>query len=248
MYSLPDNTLRFTRSMFQCRLLRSLMLATLIIFTSPAMALTYQSHQSVNSAVRSFLSQHIDSTSRHEIIIGKLDVRLRLRACNHELRAFFGSGGRAFGNTTVGVNCQKPKPWTIFIPVQVKIYQSVLATQRPLTRNSIIQPADLRHIERDVTTLRRGYFTSPQHVIGKVTKRPLPAAAIFTPASIQAPRLITRGDKITILVKSKGLQVRAIGKALMDGKANQQIKVKNIASKKVIEGIVSAPGVVTVGM
>lgn len=245
---LPDNTLRLTEPMFQYRLFRPLMLVILITFTSPVAAQTYQSHQSISSAVRSFLSQHIDSTSRHEIIIGKLDVRLRLRACNRELGTFFGSGGHAFGNTTVGVNCQKPNPWTIFIPVQVKIYKSVLATQRPLTRNSIIQSSDLRHIERDVTTLRLGYFTLPQHVIGKVTKRPLPVAAIFTPASIQAPRLITRGDKVTILVKSKGLQVRAIGKALMDGKADQQIKVKNMASKKVIEGIVSAPGVVTVGM
>jgi len=50
--------------------------------------------------------------------------------------------------------------------------------------------------------------------------------------------LIKKGDTISIIAKNNGFQISMKGIALMAGSKGDKIKVKNIKTKKTIQGIV----------
>lgn len=65
---------------------------------------------------------------------------------------------------------------------------------------------------------------------------------------LEAPRLVRKGDLVTLLAEIAGVNVRMTGKALADGAAGTSIQVSNLSSQRVIEGTVIAEGVVKVRM
>ena len=238
-----------TNKTVAAHMMTSVMLMGFLIITSPiVLANPYENPKSIKAAVVSFLNGRIETGTKHQIELGKLDPRLRLTKCSETLETFFLNGTRAYSSTTIGVKCQSPKPWTIFVPAKVKIFENVLASTQALARGDKIDTGLFKYVSRDITQLPTGYYLKSEEILGKLVKRPLRAGAVFTPTLLESPRLISRGEIVTIIAEKGSFQVRATGEALMDGIENQTIKVRNKASKKVIEGIVSAPGLVKVRM
>lgn len=73
-------------------------------------------------------------------------------------------GGRRTGNTSVGVRCHQPKPWSIYVPVNVKIHATVLTASRTLRRGDVVSAEDFQLAERDVTALPEGHFSTPNRL------------------------------------------------------------------------------------
>jgi flagella basal body P-ring formation protein FlgA len=86
-----------------------------------------------------------------------------------------------------------------------------------------------------------GYLSSPEELVGQRLKHQLIAGRVITPSMLQADLMIRRGQSVTILVRSDSLNIRMSGKALTDGAANQRIKVENLASRRIVEGLVRSP-------
>ncbi len=219
----------------------------LMLATPPVMAQTVQSLEAIRTAVKEYLIEHnTPGQGRQEIVVGKLDPRLRLVACDRKLDIFRPSGSHMRGNTTVGVSCQSNKPWKLYVPVSIKIYKPVLAASRYLPRGTVIKAQDLQIVDGDVATLGRGYFTEYDHVVGKVVKQAMMAGRIVDPYHIDNPKIVRRGESVTILASSAGFEIRMKGKAMMDGTAGDLIKVKNLKSRRIVEGKVVSTGVVKV--
>jgi flagella basal body P-ring formation protein FlgA len=204
-------------------------------------------HQNIVHAVRDFVLPQVEhSRDQVKIQVGPLDPRLRVAACQTGLQTFFPAGSRALGNTTVGVRCRGVHPWLIYIPVSVKVYQRVLVAARPLPRGTTLRRDDFKLEERDLSQLGSGYLTSPQEAVGRVLQRPLALGIVVSPKNVAAAELVERGQRITILAQAGSLQVRMAGKALMAGAAGERIRVQNLTSKRIVEGVVTAAGVVKV--
>jgi len=92
------------------------------------------------------------------------------------------------------------------------------------------------------------YYRKPDNVIGMVLSRNISAGKVITPRLIQMPKLIKRGESVTLLAKTPYLAVRMKGKAMEDGTMGQLIKVRNISSNRVVEGIVAKASIVEVPM
>jgi len=60
------------------------------------------------------------------------------------------------------------------------------------------------------------------------------------------PKLIKRGEKVIIKVNSPNLEISVAGIALMDGVKNQNIRIKNIKSKQIVQATVVKQGQVVV--
>jgi flagellar basal body P-ring formation protein FlgA len=58
--------------------------------------------------------------------------------------------------------------------------------------------------------------------------------------------LIRRGQNVTLAASSAGIEVRAPGLALADAAAHQRVRVQNLYSLKVVEGVADTDGVVRV--
>ena len=57
---------------------------------------------------------------------------------------------------------------------------------------------------------------------------------------IASPALISKGAHITLVYKTNNLVIRTLGEAMDSGAKGDVIRVKNIASKSIIQGTVEA--------
>lgn len=212
-----------------------------------AHAAPYQPLSSIRDTAQAFVMQHA-SGGRIEASVGALDTRLKLPVCAEALNAFLPPGGRIGGMSSVGIRCQKPKPWSLYVPVNVKIFTPVITASRPMMAGNRITSNDLQTIEMDIASLPAGYFSAPEQVLNQLVKRSVSAGTVFSPGLVEAAPLVRRGEQVILLAETQGIQIRSTGKALMDGVAGAVIQVRNSSSQRIIEGVVTSAGIVKIIM
>lgn len=197
--------------------------------------------------------QFIDTTlppqpgMRREVSITPLDPRLRLAECDKPLQGFApGSSQRGGGTLTVGVRCEGSSPWKVYVSARIQVFRPVAVTLRPLPKGSPINLADIELQERDISRLTDGFFTDPHSVAGMLTKRPLGNGEILTVSNLQAPTLVSKGEKVRIVARPGSFEVIMMGEALRAGGQGERIPVRNLSSGRIIEGFIRRAGEVEV--
>ncbi|MHC8304684.1 flagellar basal body P-ring formation chaperone FlgA [Pseudomonas sp. PB3P13] len=185
---------------------------------------------------------------RYEIQVNQLDPRLRMPMCDKELTASLESPAKPLGRVTVKVRCEGSSPWTVFVPAQVRLFRDIVTTTRPLRRADIVQPEDVGLRERDISLISQGYLTTLDQAIGQRLTRPMVADQVITLVHLEQAEVIRKGDQVVITARSGTLSVRMPGEAMANGGMSEQIRVKNLNSKRVIKAQVTAPGQVEVSM
>ncbi len=222
----------------------------LALLTTPAFAdngPVLQDLETIRSAATQFLkAQPHDTGISTDIQAGNLDSRLRLPRCEQKLQAFQPAGARSVGNTTVGVRCTSGATWSIYVPMHVSASAAVMIVNRPIPRGAILHAADLRSERRDLAALSYGYVLHAKQADGQRVTRSLSEGTVLTPNVLAAPKWVKRGEHVTVLAKSSGMEIRMTGEALMDGTEGAVVRVRNINSARVIEGTVIAQGVIQV--
>jgi len=183
-----------------------------------------------------------------QIVMGELDSRLRLQACDKDLNVFSNTVTTGLGSQTIGVKCNSPVTWTVYVPVKVKVLQAVVVAVRPLAANKIITTADVKLQQWDIGALRQGYIDNIRQLIGQELKYPIAMGTVIKPQSVRAQKLVHRGEHIMLIASTGNMEVRMSGTALSDASLGQRVRVKNSSSKRVVEGVVDAPGIVKVTM
>jgi len=235
----------------QCtRRYRPMVLAALTMLTAfAAQAAGYQDHDAIRRAARQFVSNNMQEYPQApQIQVGQLDRRLRLTECGSLLETFAPNNRKLVGNITIGVRCRNPKPWTIYVPVSVRVFDTVVITKRMLARNTVVSKIDITKEIRDVTSLHGRYMRTVDDAMGQLATQHVPINTILLPNMLQEPKLVRRGEQITILATAGGIEVRMNGTALADGSAGDRIRVRNNRSKRVVQGTVSRAGVVRVSL
>ena len=147
---------------------------------------------------------------------------------------------------TVKVTCAADKPWTMYVPVKIKIYQPVVIINTPMSKDEVITAANISVKNTDIINLHNGFFTDPDMVIGHVMRLSTKAGSIVTPRLIAKYKLVKRGDRVNIALEDPELTISMQGESLEDGGLGDNIKVRNNSSKKIIEATIVAPGKVQV--
>ncbi|VAW63981.1 Flagellar basal-body P-ring formation protein FlgA [hydrothermal vent metagenome] len=238
-----------SRHSFICLFFLSSALSTSTAFAKPApQPPAIESHSHIIQTSRQFLDANIDASaySRVEIKMGHLDPRLRLTKCEVPLTTSLAAGSRFAGKTTVHIRCSGAAPWTAFLSSHIRLYANVIKTAQPLTRGHILQKSDLIEGEENLGQLKYGFFTETQNLLGKQLTRRLPQNKIIKANYIKSPTLIKRGELVSIIAENSGYSVKMTGTAMMNGARGERIRVKNLSSKRIIEGIVKASGVVSI--
>ncbi len=134
------------------------------------------------------------------------------------------------------------------MPAEIRLYRPVVVLTRPLKRMSIVKPADLSLMERDVGLLGQNFLTDPAQAIGKKLTRQLGGDQVLAPSHLQIAEVIRRGDQVVISARGTTVNVRMPGEALTDGAPGEQINVRNLRSQRVVRARVVGPGQVEVSM
>lgn len=207
-----------------------------------------QPHEDLKLSVMRFVKQQFGKDYRVQTQVGKIDPHLRLAACTTKVEAFFPLGARKMGPSNIGLRCQGKKTWTIYLPVNIRVYGKAVVSKRPLPRGTILHANDLSLVSQELSRAMQGYFTRIDELDGMTLRRSLARGAILQPQNVKQRHLVKRGDMITILGESKGISIRVKGKAMMDGYRGQSIRVKNFRSKRELQGEVISAGTVRINL
>jgi flagella basal body P-ring formation protein FlgA len=225
--------------------IRIIMLLLLLIYVSTNIALAnsesmlnrYHQHDDIAITAKDFIGESIAMSDDSAIITTKpLDKRLQLHKCEIPLQAFWPPGASQSGHTSVGIRCNDDKPWKIYISAQIKQYQHVWVTKTALSRGTILDRSHVALERKEISNNNREYFSIDQNPIGLMTKRPLRRGDIIQVLALEKPMAVKRGDRVIVIARVNGLEIRTAATALNSAAEGDRIRVQNLSSKKELEG------------
>ena len=199
----------------------------------------WQSHASIQKAAEQAVHAELGDGGRIQAKAGELDHRLRLNPCEAALAGeVTGGNPRGRKRVSVLVKCPSPRPWKIHVAVQLTVFEPVVVAARPLTRGQTLKEGDIILTERETGQLEYGYLTRVEDALGMALRRPLSQGDTLSPGVLDAPVLVQRGQNVTLVVKSGGLNVSVNGVAMEAGGAGDVINVQNLSSKRQVQAVV----------
>lgn len=228
------------------KLAPALALIVLLISSSlPGLAAEWQSLPAIQATVESFVKQKAAGMrGERSISVSRIDNRLKLARCDR-MEAFLPGGNRLSGNTSVGVRCQAPTSWSLYVPVQIKLIDEVLVAAQAVPAGQALQASDLKLERRDVTSLSGNILQSPEQAIGKNVAAPLAAGTVLRLELLRAPNIILQGQPVKLVAQGASFKVTSEGTAMGNAALGQVVSVKT-RSGQVIKGIARSTGVVEV--
>lgn len=218
----------------------------LLSLAAQAQDASFESPERIRSVAGDYARQQAGAGTQVEVTA--LDERLRLPACSQTPSAFMPQGNNGRGAMTVGVRCESPLAWTLYVPVRISQNTPVLVLTRSLNRGEVITPEMLSLQSRDTAALPYGYISDLTAATGKTLKRPMIAGSVLSPDAIEAQRIIKRGQLVTVYSRIGGLEVRAQATALSDAGQGERLRVENKSSHRVVEGVVRSADSIEVAM
>ena len=213
----------------------------------PALAADDGRHslEAIRATAEAFVLQRLGGEAvGTQATAGRLDPRLRLARCAEPLAAFAAAGDRLKGNTSVGVQC--PGAWRLYVPVKVETLRQVLALRHSLNRGKTLTADDLELVTVDADRLVHGYYADMSSVVGHTLNRSAAGGTILTHSLVREPAVIQRGQRVALVSSGRGIAVNAPGEALSEARIGDRLRVKNLSSGKIIEGIARSAGSVEV--
>ena len=229
-------------------------IARLLIFAffmtvAPWVHASTQPLPEIQAAAEQFVRSRLpDGSAKHFATASELDPRLRLHACNAPLEAFSPHTNTFAARVTIGVRCPGTAPWTVYVPVTIETEVSVLVLRRALARRARVTLADVEPQVRRLPGTAANFITDTASLQGHRLRRALPAGSALTADALAPDILVRRGQQVTLIAQRGGVEIRARGQALTEGAAHDRVRVQNVSSLKVVEGVVESDSVVRVGL
>jgi flagella basal body P-ring formation protein FlgA len=120
-----------------------------------------------------------------------------------------------------------------------------VTVQHPVEHGEVLKESDLAIVRRPKTD--NAAITDMSAVVGLAARHPLRPDQPLHMADLMKPEIVARNDTVTIVYQAPGLVLTLRGQAQEAGALGDTIGVLNIDSKHIVQGVISAPGRVTVG-
>jgi flagella basal body P-ring formation protein FlgA len=185
-------------------------------------------------------------TDRQRFLIGPIEPHLELARCRESVKAALASTHHMQDRATIELRCQNPNPWHLYVQVRIIGTSSVVVAAHAIVVGSVLKATDLRVEQHDISELPPGFLDDPAIAVGLTASRPISGGAFLTNQQLVAAKAVQRGQSVTLVADLGGMSVRMAGKALSDGLINQRVRVQNVSSGKIVEGIARSEQVVEI--
>ncbi len=232
-------------------LILSLPIAGILLLTGslPLQATEFQSLTSIRMQTESFILSHpYESPYPPRFQLGKLDSRLRLRACQESLSIDFARVNLIYGNTAILVRCPVNSGWKIHLPVRIEVFDDVAVAAKPLLKGQKIDHSVISFQKQNIARLNNGYYTNSSSIRQLQARRNLVRGTVLSPSNLSHRLLVRSGQQVTLVLNYNGLEIRSTGEALQSASLGQIVRVRNRQSLKIVEGVVSGESLVRVGI
>lgn len=206
-----------------------------------------QSIDSIRKAAQVFVQTRVPGQPNTvQVSVGNLDPRLRLAPCSEPLQASLPAGVVFKERVTVAVTCPGAQRWTVYVPVTIATNVTTLILRHAAARGARLTAEDVEVQVREVPGTSASYLADVGQLKGRTLRRTLGAGSVLTADVMQDDAAIKRGQQVTLLASVGGLEVRAPGRAMSDAPAAGRVRVQNLSSQTVVEGVVENGNVIRV--
>ncbi len=185
-------------------------------------------------------------TDKQRLQVGPIQPRLQLPRCENTVTAARAPGIQVAGRVLIELRCDGRAPWHLYVPAKVVGTTAVVLAAHALVAGTVLSGKDMTVEQRDMTGLPPGYLDDPAIAIGLTASRAVAGGAILTNQELLGQQAVQRGQTVTLIADTGGISVRMQGRALSDGLINQRVKVENLSSGKIVEGIARSTQVVEI--
>ena len=134
-------------------------------------------------------------------------------------------------NVNIKISCDDTAPWKIYLSAKVQITKAVLVAISTINRGDTLNEDNVALNFLPVNQLRGNKLDDPTLVFGAKAKKRIAKGRAISKSSFC---LICKGDFVTIIAASDSFNIKTQGMALSSGNVNDQIRVRNTRSNKII--------------
>jgi flagella basal body P-ring formation protein FlgA len=131
----------------------------------------------------------------------------------------------------------------LFTSVQVEQTKPVVVTSETMSPGSLLTTTNLYVADIPIDRLRGSTYSSTENLVGARLKRRVRPGQIINNGMLC---FVCKGDRVTIMAISTGLQLKVSGIAQEDGNLGDTIRVQNTASKKTVSATVASTNEVSI--
>lgn len=119
---------------------------------------------------------------------------------------------------------------------------SVPVLRNTLQNGNIIGANDIDMIDVPQKSLQHDVILKKENIVGMTPRRIAYAGKFILNGNLEKPRLVSRGERVSITYREGPLVLTAKGKALQSGAKGDLVRVTNINSSRTIDGFVTGEG------
>jgi flagella basal body P-ring formation protein FlgA len=124
----------------------------------------------------------------------------------------------------------------------------IVTVTRSIERGAIVKDGDVTIERRARAEIGRDVITDRDLVVGFAARAALQPGKPIRTADLMKPELVQRNETVTLVYEVPGVMITVRGKAMEGGAEGDVISVLNEQSKRTVQGVVTGPGRVTVGV
>jgi flagella basal body P-ring formation protein FlgA len=185
-------------------------------------------------------------SARQRLIAGPIEAHVMLKRCSRPVSPAVSSGGHMRDRILVELRCPGTPPWHIYVPVRLVGTSPVTIAARAIVTGTVLTDKDLRIEQRDIPELPPGYLDDPTVAVGLTAARPISSGAVITNQLLVGAKAVQRGQTVTLVADSGAMSIQMEGRAMSDALINQRVKVENLSSGKIVEGVARSQQVVEI--
>jgi flagella basal body P-ring formation protein FlgA len=193
-----------------------------------------------------FLTERFPSSTEEKVLIAvsSLDPRIEIKPCEVPLIANIPEKTNA-RNVNIKISCEDNMPWKIYLSAKVQITKAVLVATSTINKGDTLSEGNVALKYLPVNQLRGDKLNDSTQVFGAKAKKRIAQGRAISKTSFC---LVCKGDFVTIIAASDSFNIKTQGMALSSGNVNDQIRVRNTRSNKVISPRVKNARQVTVNL
>lgn len=178
------------------------------------------------------------------INVANIDPRIIIKPCQVPLKANIPENINR-RNVNIKITCDDSISWQIYLPAKIeRTFAAVVATNT-IEKGVVLTEKNIAIKYVASNKVRGEKLTNIKEVLGSKAEKRIGKDRTITRKNVC---LVCKGDVITIIAKSKGFMIKTQGTALSSGNLNQQIKVKNSRSGRVINPKINAVNQVIINL
>ena len=136
----------------------------------------------------------------------------------------------------LAVTVDDQKAGSTYASAWINRYENVVVATHALSRGSMITKEDLSLQKMNISKIPATVCVRLEDAVGKQLKQSVNAGNFLRLTMLETPPTICKGDRVTIIAQKGPVQVSAKGLAQADGFMDEQIRVRNISSKRIVVG------------